>query len=297
MPNWSMLRTLLFVPGNRERMIEKARSVPADAIILDLEDSVPSAEKDSARAMTLAYLDGFALKGQRVLVRINPLSTDHAAVDIKAMVTAGLSGICLPKCESADDIIKADTIIADAEEKAGIRLGAIGILALIETPMGIINAYEIGSSSPRVLGMAFGAEDYALKMDIKRTKEGEEIYYPRMVIAVACRAAGVLAVDGVYTDIRDHEGFSQEVRLARQMGFHSKLVIHPDQVGIVCQIFSPSEEEITYARGVVAAFEAALAQGQASTTFEGKMVDVPVAERARRLLARAESVVKQEETK
>ena len=133
-------------------------------------------------------------------------------------------------------------------------------------------------------------------MEVRRTKEGTEIYYPRVVIAVACHAAGVLAIDGVYTDVRDEEGLRQEARVARQMGFHGKLLIHPNQVSPVSQIFSPTEEEIAHARGVVEAFEVALARGQASTSFEGKMIDAPVAERARKLLALAESIAKRERT-
>lgn len=287
-------RTLLFVPGNQERRIDKARSIPADALILDLEDSVPLAEKNSARAMVSSSIDG--LKGREVFVRINSLSTSQATVDIKAIVIPGLSGICLPKSESADGILKADALITDAEREAGLRVGSVALLALVETPKGIINAYEIAGASPRVLGIAFGPEDYALEMDIRRTREGAEIYYPRVVIAVACRAAGVLAIDGVYTDIRDEEGLSQETRLARQMGFHGKLLIHPNQVSPVNQIFSPTEEEIAHAREVVAVFEAALAQGQASTSFEGRMIDAPVAERARKLLALAESIAEREGT-
>lgn len=290
------LRTLLFVPGNQERRIDKARSIPADAIILDLEDSVPLAEKNSARAMVSSSIDGLALKGQEVFVRINALSTDHAVADIKAIATPGLNGICLPKSESADDILKADALIAEAEKAADLKVGSIWLLALVETPKGILNVYEIASASPRVLGISFGPEDYTLEMGVKRTKEGAEIYYPRVVIAVACHAAGVLAIDGVYTDIRDEEGLNQDTRLARQMGFHGKLLIHPNQVNPVSQIFSPTEEEITHARGVVEAFEAALAQGQASTSFEGKMIDAPVAERARKLLALAESIEKRERT-
>ena len=290
------LRTLLFVPGNQERRIDKARSIPADAIILDLEDSVPLAEKNSARAMVSSSIDGLALKGQEVFVRINALSTNHAAADIKAIATPGLNGICLPKSESADDILKADTLIAKAERAADLKVGSIWLLALVETPKGILNVYEIASASPRVLGIAFGPEDYTLEMGVKRTKEGAEIYYPRVVIAVACHAAGALAIDGVYTDIRDEEGLNQDTRLARQMGFHGKLLIHPNQVSPVSQIFNPTEEEITHARGVVEAFEAALAQGQASTSFEGKMIDAPVAERARKLLALAESIEKRERT-
>jgi len=290
------LQTLLFVPGNQERRIDKARSIPADAIILDLEDSIPLAEKNSARAMVSASIDGLALKGQEVFVRINALSTDHAAADIKAIATPGLNGICLPKSESADDILKADALIAEAERAADLKVGSIWLLALVETPKGILNVYEIASASPRVLGIAFGPEDYTLEMGVKRTKEGAEIYYPRVVIAVACHAAGVLAIDGVYTDIRDEEGLNQDTKLARQTGFHGKLLIHPNQVSPVSQIFSPTEEEITHARGVVEAFEAALTQGQASTSFEGKMIDAPVAERARKLLTLAESIEKRERT-
>ncbi|MBW1673674.1 MAG: CoA ester lyase, partial [Deltaproteobacteria bacterium] len=224
------------------------------------------------------------------------LSTDHAAADIKAIATPRLNGICLPKSESADDILRADALIANAERAADLKVGSIWLLALVETPKGILNVYEIASASPRVLGISFGPEDYTLEMGVKRTKEGAEIYYPRVVIAVACHAAGVLAIDGVYTDIRDEEGLNQDTRLARQMGFQGKLLIHPNQVNPVSQIFSPTEEEITHARGIVEAFEIALAQGQASTSFEGKMIDAPVAERARKLLALAESIEKRERT-
>jgi len=291
-----ILRTLLFVPGNQERRIEKARSIPADALILDLEDSVPPSEKDAARQMVAASIDGLASGGQEVFVRTNSLPTPYAMPDIKVVVTRGLRGICLPKSESAGDIHKADVLIADAEKEAGLEAGSIRLLALIETPKGIINAYEVASASLRILGVAFGAEDYALEMGINRTKEGAEIYYPRMAIALACHAANVLAIDSVYTDVRDKEGLIRETRLVRQMGFQGKLVIHPDQVSPVNQIFIPSEEETGYARRVVEAFEVAVTQGQASTPLDGKMIDAPVAERAKKLLTLAESIAKKERT-
>ncbi len=291
-----ILRTLLFVPGNQERRIEKARSIPADALILDLEDSVPLSEKDSARKMVAASLDGLALSGREVFVRINSLPTSYAVSDIKAVVTRGLRGICLPKSESADDIHNADVLIADAEKEAGLEVGSVGLLVLIETPKGIINAYEIASASPRILGVTLGAEDYALEMGINRTEEGAEIYYPRMVIALACHAANVLAIDCVYTNVREQEGLIRETKLVGQIGFQGKLVIHPGQVGPVNQIFTHSEEESAYARRVVEAFEAAVNQGQASTSLDGKMVDAPVAERAKKLLARAESIAEKERT-
>ncbi len=289
-----ILRTLLFVPGNQERRIEKARSVPADALILDLEDSVPPSEKDSARKMVSASLEGLALSGQEVFVRINSLPTPYAMPDIKAVVTRGLRGVCLPKSESDDDIHKADVLLVDAEKEAGLKVGSIGLLPLIETPKGIINAYEIATASPRILGVTFGAEDYALEMGVNRTKEGTEIYYPRMVISLASHAANVLAIDCVYTDVRDTEGLIKEMRLVRQMGFQGKLVIHPDQVGPVNEFFMPSQEESAHARKVVEAYEVAVSQGQASTSLDGKMIDAPVAERARRVLALAESTAKKE---
>ena len=287
-----ILRTLLFVPGNQQRRIEKARSIPADALILDLEDSVPLSEKDSARKMVAASLDGLASSGREVFVRINSLPTSYAVLDIKAVVTKGLRGICLPKSESADDIHRANALIADAEKEANLEIGSTGILALVETPKGIINAYEVASASSRVLGITFGIEDYTLSMGIKRTKEGAEIYYPRSVMAVACHAANVLAIDCMYSDVRDEEGLVKEAESSRQMGFQGKLVIHPDQVSPVNQVFSPSEEESAYARRVVEAFEVALVQGLASTTFEGKMVDIAVAERAKKLLALTEAIQK-----
>jgi len=284
-----VLRTLMFVPGNQERRIEKARSVPADALILDLEDSVPPAEKDTARKMVAASIGELASGEQEIFVRINSLQTPHAIPDINAVITGGLRGICLPKSESADDIHRAEGLIADAEKEAGIEAGSTSILALVETPKGIINAIEIAGASPRISGITFGAEDYALEMGVNRTKEGTEIYYPRMVLALACHAAGILAIDCVYTDVRDIDGLITETRLVKQFGFQGKLVIHPDQVGPVSRILMPSKEEIDHARKVVAAFETALTQGLASISLDGKMVDSPVAERARRLLALAES--------
>ncbi len=287
-----ILRTLLFVPGNQERRLEKARLVPADALILDLEDSVPPAEKDAARKTVAATLGQFTASGQAIFVRTNSLTTSYATDDIKAVVGRGLNGICLPKSESTADIQQAEAMIAEAEKKAGIEAGSIRILALVETPKGIINAYDIASASPRILGITFGAEDYALEMGVNRTREGAEIYYPRMVISLACHAANVTAIDCVYTDVRDREGLIKETKLVRQMGFQGKLVIHPDQVDPVNEVFLPAADEIAQAQKVVAAFEAAVAEGKASTALDGKMVDSPVAERARKLILLAEIMAK-----
>jgi citrate lyase subunit beta/citryl-CoA lyase len=289
-----VLRTLLFVPGNQERRLEKAYLIPADALILDLEDSVPPSEKDPARKIVAASIDGLAASGKEIFVRINSLPTPYAVSDIKAVVTGRLGGICLPKSESADDIHRADALLADAEKETGLRMGSTSILALIETPKGIMNAYEITSTSPRIIGAIFGAEDFTLEMGVNRTKEGSEIYYPRTVLAVACHAASVLAIDSVYTDVRDTEGLIGETRTVARMGFQGKAVIHPDQVGPVNQVFVPSADEISQAHRVVQAFEAAVERGQASTSIDGKMIDTPIAARARKVLTLAEFIAKKE---
>jgi citrate lyase subunit beta/citryl-CoA lyase len=289
-----ILRTLLFVPGNQERRLEKARQIPADALILDLEDSVPPAEKDTARKMVVAAIDKMASTGKDIFVRINSLPTPYAESDIKAVVAGKLKGICLPKSESRDDIHRADTMLAEAEKKSGLKAGSTGILALIETSKGIINAYDIVSASPRIIGAIFGAEDFALEMGINRTKEGTEIYHPRATIAVACRAAGILAIDSVYTDVRDTDGLVRETRAVAQLGFRGKAVIHPDQVEPVNQVFVPSDEEVAQAQRVVQAYEEAVSQGRASVALDGSMVDAPVAERYKKVLDLAETIARKE---
>jgi len=288
-------RTLMFVPGNQEKRIEKARTVPADALILDLEDSVPETEKGTARNIVSASIQKLASEGLDIFVRVNSLSTPHCTIDIKAVVKKGLKGICLPKSESANDIHKAEAMIAEVEREIGIGEGSIGILALVETPKGIINAYQIAAASQRIIGITFGAEDFSLEMGVNRTKEGYEIEYPRMAIAVACHAASVQAVDCVFTDVKDNEGLEAETKRIKQLGFQGKLVIHPDQVNPVNQIFTPSPEEIDHARKIVESFEKAVAQGSASVSVDGKMVDSPVAARAKNLIVLAKLITKKSE--
>lgn len=285
-----ILRTLLFVPGNQQRRIEKARNVPADALILDLEDSVPVSEKDVARQTVAGSVEGLSRGERDVLVRINSLQTPFAAADIGAVVARGLRGICLPKSESAEDVRKAEALLAAAESGAGLAPGSVGVLALVETPRGLLNAYEVAAASARVIGLAFGAEDYALEMGVRRTRGGAEIHYPRAALAVAARAAGVMAVDSVYTDVRDTDGLIEETRAVLQLGFRGKLVIHPGQVEPVNRVFAPSAEEVERACRVVQAFDEALAGGRASVSLDGQMIDAPVAERARRVLALSEAI-------
>ena len=288
------LRTLLFVPGNRQNMIEKARHLPADVIVLDLEDSVPSSEKASARALVMDALAGLALKGQRVCVRINSIASGLAAEDLETVIIKGIDGISQPKPSSASDIGEAAALIERLERERGIEEGHVKLLPWVETAKGLIHAFEIASASPRVVGISFGAEDFTLDTGIERTEEGTELLYPRTMVVIAAKAADVIAIDTPYNDFRDEAGLIKEARLARRLGFEGKFLIHPSQIEPVNRIFHPSPEEVDYARRVVAAFEAAEAQGFASTSLEGKMIDTPIANRARKLLMVADSIAHRE---
>lgn len=293
------LRTLLFVPGNRQNMIEKARHLPADVVVLDLEDSVPSSEKASARAVVRDSLAGLALGGrgeggeqkrQRVFVRINSIASGLAPDDLEAVITKGIDGISQPKPSSASDIREAAAIIERLERERGIEAGHVKLLPWVETAKGLIHAFDIASASPRVVGISFGAEDFTLDTGMERTAEGTELLYPKTMVVIAAKAADVIAIDTPYNDFRDEAGLIKEARLARRLGFEGKFLIHPSQIEPVNRIFHPSAEEVDYARRVVAAFEAAEAQGFASTSLEGKMIDIPIANRARKLLMVADSI-------
>ena len=287
-----VVRTILFVPGNRPNMMEKARSLPADVLLLDLEDSVPPAEKANAREMTKKVLPGYALAGQRVVVRINSLDTGLAQADLEAVVGKDLDGISMGKVESAQDVHKIDQMVTKLEKAKGVPAGKGRLGLWGETPLAILRAYEICSASPRLLGVAFGADDFTLEMSILRTKEATEQFYPRATIAIAAQAAGILALDTPFVDFKDEEGLIRDTRLARQLGFRGKFVIHPSQIDTVNRLFTPTPEEVAYARQVVEAFDTAAAKGAGSTSLGGQMVDIPSAARARRLLDIAEAIAK-----
>lgn len=286
------LRTLLFVPGNRSNMIEKARPLPADVLVLDLEDSVPLAEKGAARALVKDSLPGLALEHQKVFVRINSIVTGLAEEDLEAVVSEGLDGITIPKAESAADVGQVEQIIQSLEKERGLGQGSIQLIPWIETAKGLVRIVEIAGSSLRLVGIAFGADDYTRDMGIERTKEATEQFYVRSAIAVAARAADVMALDTPWVDFRDEEGLVRDAKLARQLGFQGKFLIHPSQIEPVNQIFQPSAEEVANARRVVEAFEEAEAKGSASTSLDGRMIDIAVVRRARNVISLAEAIAK-----
>ena len=290
------LRTLLSVPGNRQNMIEKAGSLPTDVLVLDLEDSVPAAEKANARAMVRDAVTGPILKGQRVFVRINSIGSGLMEEDLEAVIAPGIDGINIPKPNSADDIKKVEAIVERLEKERGIEKGHIKLTPWVETAKGLINAFEIASASPRIVGIIFGAEDFTLDTGMQRTEGGEELLYPRTMVVVAAKAADVIAIDTPYNNFKDDEGLIRETTLARNLGFEGKYIIHPSQIEPVNQAFRPSPGEVEQARRTVEAFEAAEAHGFASTSIDGKMIDIPQANRSRKLLMVADSIERRERT-
>lgn len=289
-------RSFLFVPGHRQRMLDKALGLAADALLLDLEDSVPPTEKPAARALVAATIDRATVAGEAagarcpgLFVRTNAPTSTWFGDDVAAVVRPGLAGLLLPKVESAGAIRLAEGVVAEREAAVGLPPGTVGFLAILETARGIIEAPAIAGASERVAGLAFGAEDFATDLNLpeRRNAEGIEFLYARSAIVLAAVSARLAAIDTIWADIRDPEGLVQEARLARRLGFSGKALIHPDQVGPVNDVFRPSAVEVERARRIVEGFAAAEARGEGAVSVDGEMIDYPIVERARRTLARA----------
>lgn len=286
-----LVRTLLYVPGNRPSMLAKAPTLGADALILDLEDSVPVPEKGAARELVAQMLPQIVGEGRTVFVRVNPPTGPFCRDDIEAVVQGGLAGLCLPKVQDVDSLRTVIGWLAEAERARGLGQ-PLSLLATVETALGVLNAYAIASADPRVVGLIFGGEDLALDVGLVRTEEATELLFARQMVALAARAAGVQPIDMVYPRIDDEEGLVKNTLAGRQMGYRAKQVIHPRQVPVVNRLLSPSEEEIAEARRIVAAFAEAEREGRGAIALDGKMVDRPIVERARRLLELAEEMAK-----
>ncbi|MHB1420511.1 MAG: HpcH/HpaI aldolase/citrate lyase family protein [Bacillota bacterium] len=283
------LRSILFAPGNDLRKAQKAISAGADAVILDLEDAVAPEEKPRARevireAMTLP-------RQSKLYVRVNAVGTAFLDGDLQAVVREGIDGLMLPKAESAEDIRTVDMALAQLEKKQGLSIGQVELIPLVETAQGVWWALETARSCSRVRCMAFGALDFTLDIGTSYSKEGTEIAYARSRMVLASRVAGIEPpIDTVFPDTRDQGGLEKDCRLARQLGFQGKLLIHPLQVETTNRIFSPETEEIAFSLKVVKAFNQAMESGTAVLQVDGKMVDRPVVIRAQRVLAIAQSL-------
>ncbi|MEW6399610.1 MAG: CoA ester lyase [Bacillota bacterium] len=289
-----ILRSWLFVPANHSRRVEKALGLEADAVILDLEDAVAASEKGTARQMAREALS--LPRHPRLYIRVNGLDTGLALDDLEAVVRPGLDGVMIPKVESARDVHIAAWLLGQLQGRHGLEEGTVELVALVETARGVERAAEVAAALPAPGRIAFGAIDYSLDLGVSHAGAAEALGHARARLAVTCRAAGLEPpVDTVYPDIRDGEGLEREARQARALGFGGKLVIHPDQIAPVNRVFSPSPEEVAWARRVVEAFTAAEEAGCSSIQVEGKFIDYPVAARARRVLALARAAGAREE--
>ena len=285
------MRSLIFVPGIRRDMLEKARAFPADVIVADLEDSVPPAEKLAAREIVKEMAPVLGYGGQKIMVRINSLDTGLSQAELSDLIGPHLYGISMGKVQSAWDLEEYHRIVSVLEARAGMEPGHLKFIPWVESSAAVIRAYDIATASPRIVGVAFGAEDYTEDMGVQRTDAGDEVYLPRAMVALAARAAGVIALDGPYVRHHDRDGLREDSELALKLGFKGKFAIHPSQIDIINSTFSPRPEEVEYARRVVEAWEQAESVGRGSTSLDGRMIDVPVVKRARNLLAIADAVV------
>ena len=287
-----LLRSMLFTPGNNMRMIRKASTLNADAIILDLEDGVPMAEKERARTLVRDSIGLVGAGGAQVLVRTNAFITGLAEEDLNWTVQPGLDGVVLPKVESREEVLEADKLITALEKERGMETGSLTLVPSLESARGVLNAYEIATASKRTVALAFGALDFTRDMGTSVSREGTELFYARSRIAVVARAAGLQAIDTPWIDIADQEGLIREAKAVRQLGFRGKLVIHPSQIEPVNRVFSPSEDEVEYARKVVEAFKEAEAKGVGAISLEGKMIDIANFRQAEELIAWAEAIAR-----
>lgn len=274
----------MYVPGNNPGMLTDAHIYGADSLMFDLEDSISLAEKDAARLLVYNAVKSMDYEGVEIVVRINGLDSPYGRSDIEAMVRAGVDVIRLPKTETKEDVIEVEKIIEEVEKKIGKKIGSTKMMGAIESPLGIINAVEIATASKRLMGIAIGAEDYVTNMKTKRSPEGIELLMARSQILIAARAAGIYALDTVYSDVNNEEGFREEVKLIKQLGFDGKSIINPRQIGPVHEIYAPTEKEIDHAKKVMRAIEEANEKGSGVISLNGKMVDKPIVERAERVL-------------
>jgi citrate lyase subunit beta / citryl-CoA lyase len=282
----TVMRSVFYIPGNNPKFIEKAPVTPADIITLDLEDSVPPDEKPKAREMVRENLKLAGSGGSTIYSRINNWETLMTNDDLEAIVHEGLAGVCLAKCGGADHVQRLDWKLEELERRRGLKVGGIAIQLLIETAKGVMNAYPSACASKRVNSLIFGAVDYTKDMRVKLTSEGQEQYWARAAVPVAARAAGCIAIDCPFVDVKNLDAFKESTRFGRQLGFEGRMLIHPDQIMPSHEIYTPSKDDVEWAEGVVKVFEEeGLAKGRAAVSYKGKMVDTPVYDNARTILS------------
>ena len=282
-------RTMMFMNAQKPGLIKDAYIYGSDSIILDLEDAVAENQKDAARFSLYRALKTIDYGDTEVIVRINGLDTPHWQEDIRCVVAGGADGIRIAKCESAKDVRDVEEHILAAEREFGVEEGRTLIMAALESPLGIMNAYEIVTASPRMFGCAISGGDFRKSMHVQIVKGGIEMLAARGQMLIAARAAGVQCFDTMYPNIDDMEGFKAEVLQNREMGFDGKSIVNPKQIQIVHEAFAPTKKEIAYSEKLIRSFDEQADAGVGVYTVDGKMVDIPFFEDARRVLALAKA--------
>ncbi len=286
----TILRSLLFVPGNKANMLDKALALAPDAFVPDMEDSVPAAEKANARDTVRAFLPKLAARGRLVIPRVNALDTEWFDADMAAVVGPDIFGVSIGKVRTAADISVISQALAKQEQHAGLPSGHLKLLPWVETAEAIVNVNAICRASERIVAVAFGGEDFTNDMGIERLADESQVAYARQQLCVTARAAHVLALDTPYFKLRDLDGLRSNSAHAKSIGFKGKFAIHPEQLDTLNECFSPSAPEIAHAERVVAAFDEAERRGRGSTSLDGWVIDVPVVKRARALLELARRI-------
>ncbi|MBY6262713.1 citrate (pro-3S)-lyase subunit beta [Azospirillum sp. 412522] len=281
-------RSMLFLPGANAAMLSTAFVYKPDSIMFDLEDAVSLREKDSARILVFNALQLPVYREIETVVRINPLNTPFGLPDLEAAVRAGVDVVRLPKTDGAEDVELLEREVERIERACGREVGSTRLMAAIESASGVINALAIAKASPRLIGIALAGFDYVMDMQTERG-DGTELFYARCAVLHAARAAKIDAFDVVWSDLNDEAGFLKEVDLIKRLGFNGKSLINPRQIELLHNAYAPTEEEVEYAGRVVAAAAEGERKGLGVVSLNGKMIDGPVIDHARRVLQRAEA--------
>lgn len=279
------------MPGSSEKMIQKALHLNADSLILDLEDAVSLSEKAMARSIVKQYISKFKDLKKEIIVRINDIKTQDGVLDLEAIVEERPNAIIVPKADE-EAVLMADILIKATEKRYDITDFKIEIIPLLETSYSMVHAYQIISISDRVTAVQFGAEDLTKELGIERSNQGKEIEYARNAIALAGNARKIDILDTPFTAIGDQEGLTFDTMHAKSIGFTGKTCIHPSQIDIVNDIFTPDSQAVHKARELIHTFDEAVKSGKGACMFEGKMIDNPIADRARKIIEKAELISK-----
>jgi len=285
-------RALLYMPGDDRRKIEKATTLGVDSICMDMEDGVAANKKAEARAVIALAMKELEFGSSERCIRINSIGSGIEKRDLVAALATNPDAVVVPKIETAEQVKWVSEHIESYELSGNLSIGAIRLLVGVETAKGILNLKEIAESDKRLEAIIFGAEDYAASVGATRTKEATEVLYARSAVVTACAANDLQAIDMVYIDFHDLEGLHIEAQQGAGLGFSGKQVIHPNQVLVAQEAFTPSAEAIEYAKRIVESFESSQKEGKGAYALDGKMIDMPLLKNAQKVLERARAAGK-----